>query len=366
MNIGLIDADLLDRGTNHPNLALLKLSGYHKNLGHDVKLITDYEQNFSIYDKVYASKVFTNTKFPTDIKSLPNVEIGGTGFFADGGKSMPYAIEHHMPDYSLYDGIVSKKKKDYYNYSIGFMTRGCFRKCDFCINKKYDKVERHASVKEFLDDKRKYIYLWDDNILGYSKWYEVFDELEKTGKRFQFRQGLDIRLATKENLTRLANANYHGDVIFAFDDIKNKEIITRGLKIWNSVSHKTPKIYVLCGYDTNNQYDDKFFVSDIVTAFERVRILMKHNALPYITRYGNLDTGFHPYNNSIHKGIYITLARWANQPSFIKKISFRKFCEKNDEYTKKTCAPMRYLQKFESEHPDIAREYFDMKWSDFQ
>lgn len=30
MNIGIIDADFLDNGTRHPNLALMKISGYYK------------------------------------------------------------------------------------------------------------------------------------------------------------------------------------------------------------------------------------------------------------------------------------------------------------------------------------------------
>jgi hypothetical protein len=42
LQIGLIDADLLARGTRHPNLALLKISGFCKEYGHNVNLITDY------------------------------------------------------------------------------------------------------------------------------------------------------------------------------------------------------------------------------------------------------------------------------------------------------------------------------------
>ena len=38
-NIGLIDADLLDNGTRHPNLVIMKLSNYFKNRGCTVSLI---------------------------------------------------------------------------------------------------------------------------------------------------------------------------------------------------------------------------------------------------------------------------------------------------------------------------------------
>jgi hypothetical protein len=65
------------------------------------------------------------------------------------------------------------------------------------------------------------------------------------------------------------------------------------------------------------------------------------------------------YEISPHKGIYITLARWCNQPSFLKKKSFREFSIASGG------ASVRYMEAFENEYPQIAKEYFDMKWSDF-
>lgn len=53
MTIGLIDVD----GHNFPNLALMKLSGYHKHLGDDVR----WWNGFETYDVVYMSKVFDET-----------------------------------------------------------------------------------------------------------------------------------------------------------------------------------------------------------------------------------------------------------------------------------------------------------------
>ena len=87
-----------------------------------------------------------------------------------------------MPDYHLYDeyvgrqiarGIKPQTYSDYMDYSIGFTTRGCFRKCPFCVNQKYDHVFRHSPVKEFFDPSRKHIYLWDDQFFGFPKWQEV-------------------------------------------------------------------------------------------------------------------------------------------------------------------------------------------------
>ena len=44
LTIGLIDADLLDHGTRHPNLVLLKISAFCKDYDHDVRLICDYNE----------------------------------------------------------------------------------------------------------------------------------------------------------------------------------------------------------------------------------------------------------------------------------------------------------------------------------
>ena len=168
LKIGIIDADLLDNGTRHPNLALMKISGYNKKQGHTVTLLNNYLEIGS-YDKVYISKVFTFTDVPEGIESLPNVIIGGTGFFEDGGANLPDDIEHHMPDYELYKDYANNEidngrnrsaVSDYLDYSIGFTTRGCFRKCPFCINKKYDKAFIHSPVQEFYDPDKPYIYLW--------------------------------------------------------------------------------------------------------------------------------------------------------------------------------------------------------------
>lgn len=362
MNIGIIDSDLLDNGTRHPNLALMKLSGYHKEQGHSVKLLDSYK-GLDSYDKVYISKVFTFTNVPEGIISLPNVEIGGTGFFEDGGKNLSEEIEHHMPDYDLYKdyayGEIEKGRSrsavsDYLDYSIGFTTRGCFRRCSFCVNKKYTHAFLHSPVKEFYDPTRPYIYLWDDNFLSYnSGWESILDDLEATGKPFQFRQGLDIRLMTDRKAKRLSETRYHGDFIFAFDYLEERELIEEKLKLWRRYSSKTTKLYVLCAY---NSQDEK----DIENTFERIKILMKYGCLPYIMRYEY-------YKNSPWRTLYVQIARWCNQPQFFKKKSFRQFCEANQDYHKNgdtICAAYQSMIDFKNEFPHIAERYFDLRFDE--
>ncbi|QUH28304.1 hypothetical protein [Vallitalea guaymasensis] len=367
MNIGIIDADLLDNGTRHPNLALMKISGYMKEMGHDTSLLLNYNDVYN-YEKIYMSKVFSFTDVPLDYRQFPDIEYGGTGFFEDGGENLPQDIEHHMPDYQLYDPYIAAKVaqgakpntySDYVDYSIGFTTRGCFRKCDFCVNKKYNHVFRHSPLTEFLDKNRKYIYLWDDNIMGYNKWHEVFDELEATGKYFQFRQGLDIRLMTDEKAKRLKTLKYKGDFIFAFDHIQDKELIQSKLKLWRKHINKTTKLYVLCSFDSTNTYDETFWVSDIINTFERIKILMQFGCLPYIMRYER-------YKTSPYRGMYINLGRWCNQPNIFKKMSFNNFVDRNQELAKtpRPCSAKRYADSFRLRYPNVAQKYYDLRFED--
>lgn len=359
--VGIIDADLLDGGTRHPNLALMKISGYCKERGCFVRLLSSYDE-IPEYDIVFVSRVFTFTEVPGYITELDNVYCGGTGFYSDGGQDLPVTIEHHMPDYSLYEEYVGRKIAegrsrswfaDYLDYSIGFTTRGCFRKCSFCVNKKYSHAFRHSPVNEFMDENRPYIYLWDDNFLAFPKWEEILDELQETGKPFQFRQGLDIRLLNDRKAKKLAKAHYIGDFIFAFDHIEDRDRVEKNLGIWRKYTDRGTRLYVLCAYDSQDE-------KDIETTFERISILMKYGCLPYIMRYEY-------YKQSKWRRLYVNIARWCNQPQFFKKMSFRQFCLANQEYHKNKntkCSALASMEEFEAEFPELAAKYFDLRYEE--
>ena len=409
LRIGIIDADLLDNGTRHPNLALLKISGYCKHFGHDVRLIQDYDEviknnqiNFLDFDLLVMSRVFKFTKIPFNIKLMIQqgfICYGGTGFFEINGPVLPAKVEHFMPDYNLYNDYIEwktggdkdKKKKnwdDYLSYSIGFTTRGCIRHCEFCVNRLSNRVTCWSPVKEFLDESRPKIYLWDDNIMAAppAVFKRVIEDLKATGKPFQFRQGLDIRLMTEKKAQLLCNVKYHGDYIFAFDhyrmddpnEKKQVEQTLRGLEIWTRYCTKETKLYVLVAFDSQDE-------KDIEGTFFRIKKLMEFGCLPYIMRY-------EAYHKSRFESLYIQLARWCNQPSFFKKMSFRQYCVRNEEYhqgiqdqikdgiynvklvfpdgftprRRNFCSCYRAMIEFEQEFPEIAAKYFDLRFEDLK
>ena len=306
---------------------------------------------------------------PEEILKMDNVEFGGTGFYYDKAPRLPDEIEHIFPDYHLYDeyiqdqvnnGISIQKFEDYTNTSIGFMTRGCIRQCKFCVNQNYTKASRHSRIDEFFDPTRKCICLLDDNIFACKDWKSIFDELIATGHKFHFKQGMDERLLTEEKCDYLFNkSNYYGDYTFAFDNIKDRPIIEKKLQMIRDFTSKQCRFYLFCGFNHNNPglYSEEFWKQDIIEMFERIRILMKYRCIPYIMRYKD-------YELSPYRGIYITAARWCNQVNLFKTTSIRQFVEKEQAVFKseKMCASMKYLTEFEKIYPDVAAEYFDMKY----
>lgn len=359
-----MDADLIGRNRHRfPNLAVMKISRYEKEKGNAVKLLLDYT-DLNECSRAYVSKVFTDTPFPDEYRSLPQVQYGGTGFFFDKAQPLPFDIEHTKPDYHIYDRWVldrltkGEKRQTldaYLNYSIGFLTRGCFRGCPFCVNQNAKRSCVHSPVSEFLDPSRKKIYLLDDNFLACGEWERLLDEVNETGKPFRFHQGLDERLLTEKKIRKLFAAKLTGDLIFAFDDIADTPVIVDKLSMIQKLypeHKKSLKFYCFTGFDRADGWDDRFWIQDVFDLFERIRILFSFRALPYVMRHAR-------YEDSPHRGMYITLARWCNQPSFVKKVSFRVFCEKNGVRS----AAYRYAESFEAAHPEVT-PYYDMVFGD--
>lgn len=206
MNIGLIDVD----GHNYPNLALMKISAYHKAQGDTVEWCFPFYH----YDIVYQSKVFDETYSP-DISWEPwadKIIKGGTGYGLDN--RLPDEVEHMYPDYSLYPDLTK-------DTAYGFLTRGCPRACDFCIvaEKEGRKSVKVADLSEFWRGQKK-IVLLDPNILACREHPDLLQQLADSGAWVDFSQGLDIRMTTERNI-ELINRIKVKNIHFAWDKPEN-------------------------------------------------------------------------------------------------------------------------------------------------
>ncbi|MGL4547301.1 hypothetical protein [Eubacterium aggregans] len=247
MIIAIIDADIIGKSKHRfPNLACMKISAFYKKQGEVVLLKTDFK-HLDAYDKIFISKVFTESFVPPFVLRQENVTFGGTGFFYDQAPTLPDKIEHIMPDYHLYDDWVQEKIrkgarqnefKYYQDYSIEFLTRGCFRGCAFCVNRNYKQSKRHGNVYEFYDETRPKLCFLDDNFLACKDWKSIIEEVKGLNRRFQFKQVLDEHLLNDQIIDEIVSWKYEGDLIFAFDDIDDREIVESKLKIFHE---KYPK-----------------------------------------------------------------------------------------------------------------------------
>lgn len=251
--VGLIDID----GSNFPNLALMKLSAWHKRQGDSVEWYTPFDH----YDIVYCSKVFDFTPdYPYPINA-DQVIKGGTGYALKGAggetyqKSMdaplPYEVEHIYPDYDLY-GIT--------NTAYGFLTRGCPRGCDFCIVGKKEglRSRKVADLNEFWNG-QKNIVLCDPNILACNELGGVFEQLIDSKAVVDFNQGLDARLLTQEKCELISRVKIK-EIHFAWDRYEDREKVLPKLEMFAAACKTKPHqhnaiVYVLVNHGSTIDQD---------------------------------------------------------------------------------------------------------------
>lgn len=255
MRIGLIDVD----GHNFPNIPLMKLSAWHKSHGDTVEW---YSPLMGQFDKVYMSKVFSFTEDYAYSVNADEIIKGGSGYAISlqNGKevydkskdtSLPYAIEHIYPDYSIYPELTK-------DTAFGFLTRGCPRGCGFChvAGKEGQRSYKVADLSEFWNGQKR-IVLCDPNILACKDHLDLLQQLIDSKANVDFNQGLDIRLINDKNLKLLKQTRLER-VHFAFDRWQDKDIVVHKLKLFkektNLGRHKVT-VYILCNYDTTIEQD---------------------------------------------------------------------------------------------------------------
>lgn len=198
MNIGILAVD-----SNFPNLALMKISAYHKARGDQV----EWYNPLCKYDKVYAAKVFTFTPDYNYYINANQIEKGGTGY--DIEKVLPIEVDRLQPDYSIYN-IDS-------NLSYGFLTRGCPNRCKWCVvPKKEGKISPYMDIEEITAGRKKAI-LMDNNILASNYGLQQIEKIIKLGIKVDFNQGLDARLITDEIARLLAKVKWIKRIRFGCD-----------------------------------------------------------------------------------------------------------------------------------------------------
>jgi hypothetical protein len=252
---------LIDADSTIINIALAKISTYHKKRGDDVTLMQGMNSESKIdnwldrnWDEVYISCIFTkNKEVVIELsKQFPNsvVHLGGTGI--DLVTELPTEIDNSKIDNSIYYDIYPETKDTCY----GFFTRGCIRKCEFCfVPKKEGKVRPVADLYDIWDGKAKRIIALDNNILALPKHFEkIANQIIDEKLSIEFNQGLDIRLITDENAILLKKLKV-SDPKFAWDDVRTESAVIKGIDTLKRHGINRSVFYVLIGFNSTFEED---------------------------------------------------------------------------------------------------------------
>lgn len=305
MKIGLIDVD----GHNFPNLALMRISAYHKSIGDEVEW---WYSDFVHYDIVYMSKIFSNAYSP-EIDAPINADKvikGGTGYaisLDQNGKEifdkskniqLPSEIEKMFPDYSIYPQ---------YKFAISMTSRGCPRGCSFChVGAKEGRcAKKVANVSDFWCGQEE-IKVLDPNLTACKEKRELFKQYKETGAIIDFTQGLDIRLLDDADISDINEMRLR-TIHFAWDNVNDK-LENKFERFANKFRRNSNigMVYVLTGYNSTIQQD-----------LYRIYTLRDMGYKPYVMVYNKPNA-----TKQLRR-----LQRWCNN-----KIIFNK-CNNFEEYS---------------------------------
>jgi hypothetical protein len=238
-----------------PNLALMRLSTYHKQQGATVYFGRRPEEVFNLYvpfDQVYASCLFEKTrpKVRALLERRHNAVVGGPGWsevtnLEDLG--VPAATP---PDYDLYPAFTA---------SLGYTQRGCRLKCPFCkVPRMEGRVIEQATVRQIWrgPGHPRHIHLLDNDFFGQPHWRDRLREMRDGYFEVCFNQGINVRILSEEQARAIARVEYRDDqfgckrLYTAWDNYRDDRPLFRGLDrlVAAGVRPDEIMVYMLIGY----------------------------------------------------------------------------------------------------------------------
>ena len=268
-----------------PNLALMKLSHWHRAQGDEVTLArTPSPSMFEPqYDLVYGSSIFqwSSGKVVKALReAFPDAVIGGTG--TDTVETVEQTLgleEYEHYDYSIYPE---------YQWSIGFTQRGCRLNCGFCVVPK--KEGKPRSINSIWDIWRegtdRAVVLLDNDFFGQDLWRERIGEMQDGGFKVNFSQGINIRMVTPEAAEALATVRYYDGkfaarrLYTAWDNLGQEKVFFNGLDMLKDagIPGNHVVVYMLIGYKPGETMDEILY---------RHRRLKDEGCWPYPMVYNN-------------------------------------------------------------------------------
>lgn len=293
--------------SRYPPLGLLKLGRVERGKNNRVKLVRGNQevQKFNP-DKIYITSLFTYSWKPVHDAiefyhtQFPDSKITVGGIYAtlmpqNIRRSYPFVKIHQgliqeaegvLPDYSLLKNIDKWKG---WKKSIVFTTRGCIRKCPFCVVPKIEGGMKapKISILPLINPDHKEVVIWDNDFLASPYAKSILEELRDGGYKVDFNQGLDARLMTEEFASILADIKSN-TIHMAYDWTWEGPYIEKAIELLGSSGYRRRDLIF---YVLHNFYDEHYKKGDTPADFlKRLQDLMKWGASAYPMRFIPLDS----------------------------------------------------------------------------
>jgi hypothetical protein len=264
MRIALVNSN---RKTKLYPIALLKLGAWLKSQNIVCKLFNNELPKVGEYDEIWITTVFTFDMFyvkamiEASKKMAKKVKVGGISaslmpdFYRRLGVDVHVGLhmeaEKSIPDYSL----LGFKPE----YSIVYTSRGCVRKCKFCMVPKLEPVFTEKEWELEISSESKKVLFYDNNWLAKEKKF-LYNDIaklhrlvdEKRISSIDFNQGLDCRLMTEEIADRLQGLPI-SPVRFAFDGIQEDGFFQKAVKMMVDRNFHSFTNYILYNFKDSPQ-----------------------------------------------------------------------------------------------------------------
>jgi len=356
--------------SKYPPLGLMKLATYHKNKGDEVTFVRGCggKVRDQFWDRVYITTLFTYTWDET-IKTIKFYKetlfnlsgkcfVGGIlaslmpqQIFNETGIQPVQGLLNHPqkidqddniiidrlpPDYE----IIKQVENENFSYEntdayLGYTTRGCVWKCEFCAVKKFEPsyityIDIRKMIREVNDrfGEKQNLLLMDNNVLASTKFDQIIDDIKAAGfvngatfgktrrKRIvDFNQGLDARFLTEAKMKRLVEIPLD-PMRIAFDDIKYKKIYIDAIRLAHKYGQKNMSNYILYNFKDspedfyerlkiNIELNEEFKIDGSGIKTTIYSFPMRY--IPLAARDRDIDTGNSRWNKRYLRGVKIIL-----------------------------------------------------------
>ena len=199
-------------------------------------------------------------------------------------------------DYSIYPQ---------YNFSLQFFSRGCIRKCSFCLVREKEGYIRAVEPVE-LNPKGEWIEVLDNNFFANPEWQDAINYLQKKGQMVNL-HGVDVRIMNEEQAFYLSKLKLKRRIHIAWD-LPEIDLTEKLREVTKYIKPRNLSCYVLVGFNSTVEQD-----------MYRLNRLKELGISPFVQPYRD-------FNNDRKPTLYEKdVAQWANKHQIFKSCDFADF-----------------------------------------